>query len=161
MDQAAAERRADVLTFTSYVLTEPVEITGRVRARLFVSSDCPDTDFFAKLCDVYPDGRSMNVCEGQIRARFRRSYKVERLMEAGKVYAVDIDLMSTSIVVNRGHRIRIDVTSSSAPGYDPNPNTGEPLRASDRKRIAHNVVHVGGSTASAVLLPVMTGALPR
>jgi hypothetical protein len=75
--QEDIERRPDVLAFTTKNLEQPMEITGRVRARLWVSSSAPDTDFFARLCDVYPDGRAFNVCEGQTRARFRKSFSPE------------------------------------------------------------------------------------
>jgi uncharacterized protein len=161
MDQRKIEGRPDVLVFTSASLTEPVEVTGRVRARLWVSSDCPDTDFFVKVCDVYPDGRSFNICEGQLRARFRESFKVEKLMEPGKVYPLTVDLHSTSIVFNRGHRIRVHVTSSSDPGYDPNPNTGAPFRSNDAKQIAHNTLYVDARHPSQLVLPVAAGTLPR
>jgi len=130
-------------------------VTGRVRVQLWAASDAPDTDFFGKLCDVYPDGRSFNVCEGQIRARFRKSFEKERVLKPGKVYPIGIDLWSTSIIFNRGHRLRVDVTSSSAPGYDPNPNTGEPFRASDRTQIAHNSVYVDARHPSHIVLPVV------
>ncbi|MBM3493250.1 MAG: CocE/NonD family hydrolase, partial [Armatimonadetes bacterium] len=122
-------------------------------------SDAPDTDFAAKLCDVYPDGRSFNVCEGILRARFRRSFSKPEPMRPGQAYAFDIDLWSTSIVFNKGHRIRVHVTSSNAPGWDPNPNTGEPFRASSRVRSARNTVHVGGLRASQVLLPIAETSL--
>lgn len=154
-DQRAIEGRADVLVFTSEPLREPLEVTGRVRLVLWASSDCPDTDFAAKLCDVYPDGRSINICEGIIRARFREGFTRERLLQPGKVYRFEVDLWSTSIVFNKGHRIRVHITSSNAPAFDPNPNTGEPFRASDRIRVAHNTVYTGGKYASHILLPIV------
>ncbi|NLI01447.1 MAG: CocE/NonD family hydrolase [Chthonomonadales bacterium] len=155
-DQRQVESRSDVLVFSSEPLQRPVEVTGRVTVRLYASSDAPDTDFAAKLCDVYPDGRSFNVCEGILRARFRKSFSKPELMEAGKVYRFDVDLWSTSIAFNKGHRIRVLVTSSNAPGWDPNPNTGEPFRSSSRIRSARNTIYVGGARASHVVLPVMT-----
>ena len=148
------EARKDVLVFSTSPLSKPIEVTGRVTMNLWVSSDCPDTDFVGKLCDVYPDGRSYNVCEGVMRARFRRSFSKPEMMLPGKLYRVSVDLWSTSIVFSRGHRIRVHVTSSNAPGWDPNPNTGEPFRSSARTRVAHNVVHLGGATPSHVVLPV-------
>lgn len=153
-DQRDVEKRRDVLVFSTAPLTEPIEVTGRVRLNLYVSSDCPDTDFVGKLCDVYPDGRSYNVCEGIMRARFRRSFSRPEMMQPGKVYRVSVDLWSTSIVFNRGHRIRVHVTSSNAPGWEPNPNTGEPFRASNRVRVANNSIYVGRKTPSHILLPV-------
>lgn len=159
MDQQAIESRDDVLVFTGEVLTEPVEVTGRIRARLWISSDAPDTDFMVKLCDVYPDGRSFNLCEGAIRTRFRKGTDREILLESGRMEPVDIDCWATSVVFNRGHRIRVQIASSSSPGYDPNPNTGEPLRKGARMRPARNRVHVGSGQASHVLLPVVKGTL--
>jgi len=153
-DQRPIEGRPDVLVFTSAPLAEPLEVTGRVRARLWISSDAPDTDFFVRLCDVYPDGRSINVCEGQLRARFREGFNREVPLRPGRVYPLDVDLWSTSIVFNRGHCLRVHVTSSSAPGSDPNPNTGDPFRARDYHRTARNVVYLDALRPSHVLLPV-------
>ena len=153
-DQRPIESRDDVLVFTGPPLTAPVEVTGRVRVKLFISTDVPDTDVLARLCDVYPDGRSINVCEGVLRTRYRHSFREEELMKSGTIYPIDIDLWSTSIVFNKGHRLRVHVTSSSAPGYDPNPNTGEPLRWSDRSAIAHTSLHVAGRCPSNMELPV-------
>lgn len=154
MDQAAVESRDDVLVFTSAVLTAPLEVTGRVRARLWVSSDAPDTDFFVRLCDVYPDGRSFNLCEGMLRARFRHGLDREEMLVLGEAVPLDIDVWSTSVIFAPGHRLRVHVTSSSAPGFDPNPNTGEPFRSSDRVRVARNTVYVDAARPSQVLLPV-------
>lgn len=160
MDQRSLESRDDVLVFTSETLADPVEVTGRIRARLWVSSDAPDTDFLVKLCDVYPDGRSFNVCEGALRARYRRGLDREVPMRPGRPEQVEVDCWSTSIVFNRGHRLRVIVTSSSAPGHDPNPNTGDRLRLVTARRPAENSVWTGGTRASHILLPVVTGALP-
>jgi len=157
LDQRKIEQRPDVLVFTSEPLQEPLEVTGRVRVRLWAASDAPDTDFMAKLCDVYPDGRSMNVCEGILRARFRESFERETLLKPGEIYPFDIDLWSTSLIFNRGHRLRVHVTSSSAPGYDPNPNTGEPFRASDKTQVARNTIYLCAEYPSQLVLPVVAG----
>lgn len=154
-NQSAVESRKDVLVFTSEPLTAPLEVTGRVRARLWVSSDAPDTDFTAKLCDVYPDGRSFNVVDGILRARFRESPSREVFMKPGQVYRCDIDLWSTSIIFNKGHRLRVQIASSNAPGYDPNPNTGEPFRAGSATRVAQNTIHMDGKRPSQIVLPVV------
>ncbi len=153
VNQAAVELRPDVLVFTSHAAKEPNEITGRVRARLWVSSDAPDTDVFVKLCDVYPDGRSFNVCEGQLRLRFREGFDREKLLKPGEVVPIDVDMWSTSLILNTGHKLRVQVTSSSARGFDVNPNTGKPFRSSD-KRIAKNVLYMDSKHPSHVLLPV-------
>ncbi len=156
-DQRPIEGRPDVLLFTSAPLSEPVEVTGRVRLRLWAASDGADTDFAAKLCDVYPDGRSYNVCEGILRARFRGGFDHERPLKPGKRFQAEVDLWSTSIVFARGHRLRLLVTSSNAPGWDPNPNTGEPFRAGTRTRVAKNTLFLAGSAPSHLLLPVAPG----
>ncbi len=160
MDQKNVEKRADVLVFSTLPLTEPIEVTGRVRAQVWVSADVPDTDFIAKLCDVYPDGRSFNLCEGAIRARFWEGEAREVFLEPGKVYPIDIDLWSTSVIFNTGHRIRLQLTSSSAPGYDPNPNSGAPLRASSEKRKANLKIYLDSEHPSHLLLPVAAFTKP-
>lgn len=159
-NQAAVESRKDVLVFSTPPLDQPVEVTGRVRLKLWASSDGPDTDFVGKLCDVYPDGASYNVCEGILRGRFRQGTAKSILMEPGKPYLFDIDLWSTSIVFAKGHRIRVQVTSSNAPGWDPNPNTGEPFRSSSNVRTARNTVYWGARYPSQIVLPVMRGKSP-
>ena len=152
-DQRMIESRPDVLVFTSAPLEEPLEVTGRVTARLWVSTDAPDTDFFVRLCDVYPDGRSINICEGGRRVRLRDSLSTEKAVEAGKPYLLEIDMWSTSIIFNKGHKLRVHVTSSCAPGYIPNSNTGK-YPYSDTTRIAHNTIYLDKTHPSCVLLPV-------
>jgi len=152
-DQRKIESRADILVFTSDPLEKPLEITGRVSARLWASTDAPDTDFFVRLCDVYPDGRSIGICEGGRRVRLRNSLSREESVKPGIPYAFDIDMWSTSIIINKGHRLRIHVTSSCAPGYIPNANTGS-YPYSKTMRIAHNTVYLGKSRPSCVILPV-------
>ncbi len=149
-----------MLVFTSNPLTAPVEVTGRVRAKIWVSADVPDTDFIARLCDVYPDGKSYNLCEGAIRARFREGRSKEVFMETGKIYPIEIDLWSTSVIFNTGHRLRLQITSSSSPGYDPNPNTGAPFRGNAETRKANVKLYVDGQHPSHLLLPVVTPTPP-
>ena len=155
MDQRKIEGRSDVLVFTSEPLSQPLEITGRVRAIIWASSDCPDTDFIARLCDVYPDGRSYNICEGIIRACLRESFSQPKWLKPGKIYRFEIDLWSTSIIFNKGHRIRLHITSSSSPGWQPNPNTGKLIHNESEARIAHNTIYVGPDHPSHILLPVV------
>ena len=154
MDQREVESRDDVLVFTSEELREPIEVTGRVRARLYVSSDCPDTDFTVKLSDVYPDGRSMLLCDGILRARYRESFEREDFLEPGKVYELSVDLWSTSVIVNKGHRIRVAVSSSNAPRFEPNLNTGGSWDDGQEARIATNTIHLSAGHPSHVILPV-------
>ena len=154
MDQRKVEKRPDVLLFTTDELKEPIEVTGRITAKLFVSSDCPDTDFTVKLCDVYPDGRSMLVTDGILRARYHKSFEKESLLEPGRVYELNVDLWSTSLVFNTGHRIRIAVSSSNSPRFEANPNTGRAFRADKETRVAKNTVHLSAKHPSHIVLPV-------
>lgn len=156
MDQRPAESRSDVLVFTSPVLEEPIEVSGPIRAKLYVSSDCPDTDFTVKLCDVYPDGRSMLVTDGIQRARFREGFDREVFLEPNRVYELEVDLWSTSLVFARGHRIRVSVSSSNAPRFEPNPNSGQPHMGMGEARVANNTLHVSSRYPSHIVLPKYT-----
>lgn len=155
MDQSKVEERPDVLVFSSAPLVQPLEVTGRITAKLYVSSDCPDTDFTVKLCDVYPDGKSMLVTDGIRRASLRNGFAQRELLEAGKVYEIEVDLWSTSLVFNKGHRIRIAVSSSNAPRFEPNPNTGDPHPVNGKSRVATNTLYLSPEHASHVLLPTV------
>jgi putative CocE/NonD family hydrolase len=158
MDQRRVEKRPDVLLFTTDELSEPVEVTGRLSATLFVSSDCPDTDFTVKLCDVYPDGRSMLVTDGVLRARYHKGFEKESFLEPGQVYELSVDLWSTSLVFNKGHRIRVAVSSSNSPRFEANPNTGRPFRADKETRVAKNTLHLSLKYPSRITLPVPKAA---
>jgi uncharacterized protein len=155
--------RPDVLVFQTEPLAEDVEITGEVVVELSVSSDCPDTDFTAKLIDVYPpnadypQGYALNLTDGILRARYRDSWERPSLLEPHKVYPIRIRLFPTSNVFQRGHRIRLDISSSNFPKFDVNPNTGEDEARATHQRVARNTVHVGRVYPSSVLLPVIPG----
>lgn len=153
-DMRPIESRKDVLVFSTNPLTEPVEVSGRVLAKLFILSDCPDTDFTVMLTDVYPDGRSMLVTDGLLRARYRESFEREELLEPSKTYELTVDLWSTSLVFNKGHRIRVLVSSSNAPRFEPNPNTGRLPRADLEHRVATNTVRISAEAPSHILLPI-------
>jgi putative CocE/NonD family hydrolase len=157
MDQRPVESRPDVLLFSTEPLTRPLEVTGRITARLYVSSDCPDTDFTVKLTDVYPDGRSILVTDGIQRASLRKSLEKRDPLKPGEVYELSVDLWSTSLVFNKGHRVRIAVSSSNAPRFEPNPNTGDPHPVAGRTRVATNTVQLSGRYPSRIELPVYTG----
>jgi hypothetical protein len=159
-DQRSVEARPDALLFTSDVLEAPLEVTGRITARLYVSSDCPDTDFTVKLTDVYPDGRSMLVTDGIVRARHRESFENEKLLEPGEVVEVPVDLWSTSLVFNKGHRLRIAISSSNSPRFDPNPNTGHAFRADRELRVASNTIYFSEKRPSQIVLPVSRELAP-
>jgi predicted acyl esterase len=153
-DQRSIESRSDVLLFTSEVLDTPLEVTGRIIANLYVESDCPDTDFTVKLTDVYPDGRSMLVTDGITRARFRESFDKELPLEPGMTVEISVDLWSTSLVFNKGHRIRVAISSSNAPRFDPNPNTGHGFRVDQEQRVATNTLRMSKERPSRIVLPV-------
>lgn len=157
-DQRAIEGRADLLVFTSEELSQPMEITGRVSVELWASTDQPDTDFFARLCDVYPDGRSFNICEGGVRARLRESTTKAVAVEPNRPYRFNLDLWSTSLIINRGHRLRLHITSSSFPGYAANPNSGVGYPRFVAPRPAHNTIYTGPSHPSRLLLPLATSS---
>jgi predicted acyl esterase len=153
-DQAPLAERSDVLVFMTPPLEEPLEVTGRVQARLLVSSDAPDTDFSVKLVDVRPDGRHELVTEGILRLRHRNGQDVEEFLSAGEVVEALVDLWSTSMVFNTGHSLGLHITSSNSPRFDPNPNTASAFRAGDEPREAGNTVHHSSARASALLLPI-------
>jgi uncharacterized protein len=141
--------RDDVLVYQTEPLEEAVEVTGRPRVRLRISSSAPDTDFTAKLVDVhppnedYPDGYDMLINDSIIRCRFRNGFEREELMEPGTEYDVEILLPPTSNLFAKGHRIRLDVSSSNFPRLERNPNTGEPIGRHTRMVKADNTVHAG------------------
>lgn len=155
-DQRPVEARADVLSFTSDPLPEDTEVTGPVTVTLYASSSAPDTDFVARLCDVYPDGRSMNIAEGALRARFRDNVWGEpKLMQPGRVYKLPIDLQVTSNVFLRGHRIRLAVTSSNFPLLDRNLNTGNDPATDTELRKAEQTIFHRASHPSHATLPIV------
>lgn len=154
--------RPDVLVFQTDVLQRDVEVTGPITVNLFVSSDCPDTDFTAKLIDVYPPnpdyplGYALNIQDGIQRMRYRVDRRKAVFIEPGKVYEVTITLYPTSNLFVAGHRIRLDISSSNFPRFDVNPNTGDPLGTHRRHRVAHNTVWHARDRASHVVLPVVS-----
>lgn len=156
-DQRAIEQRKDVLVYSSPILEQAIQVSGRVEAVLYVSSNARDTDFTAKLVDVYPDGRAYNVLEGILRMRFRESLKYPTLLVPHHIYEIRIDLDSTSNWFGIGHRIRLEVSSSNFPRFDRNLNTGISGSISDRRVIAMNTVHRGPRYPSRMILPVVAG----
>jgi putative CocE/NonD family hydrolase len=153
--------RDDVVVFQSEPLREPVEVVGPIVVRLFASSTAVDTDFTAKLVDVYPpsadypSGFDMNVTDGITRARYRNSPARQELMTPGAVYEFTIEPFPTANVFKRGHRIRVDISSSSFPRWDVNPNTGEPLGLHRRVIVADNSIYHDLRHPSHVVLPVV------
>jgi putative CocE/NonD family hydrolase len=154
-DQRPAEERGDVLCYTSAPLVEPLEVTGPVRLVLHASSSTVDTDFFARLVDVSPDGYAANICDGILRARYRNSLATPELLEPAKPYELTIDLLVTSNVFLPGHRIRVDVASACFPKYDRNLNTGGPVAEARETLPAVQTVFHDSARPSHILLPVM------
>jgi putative CocE/NonD family hydrolase len=152
--------RNDIVVFETGPLEADLEVTGEIEVKLWASSSARDTDFTAKLVDVYPasddwpGGFDLKITEGIVRARFRESLAEEKLMEPGTVYPFTIRLYPTSNVFKKGHRLRVEVSSSNFPRFDVNPNTGEPLAQHRRQFVAENTVWHDASRPSAILLPV-------
>ena len=153
--------RNDVVVFQSEPLPNDLEVTGEIAVKLWVSSSAVDTDFTAKLIDVYPPnpdfagGFDLNIGDGIARARFRESLKYEKLMKPGEIYELTVKLYPTSNVFKKGHRIRVDISSSNFPRFDVNPNTGEPLANHRRMITATNTIYHDREHPSHILLPVI------
>jgi putative CocE/NonD family hydrolase len=153
--------RNDVLVFQSEPLAEDTEITGEIEVKLWASSSAVDTDFTAKLVDVYPPGADwpggfdLNITDGIVRARFRDSLQQAKLMKPGRIYPFTIKLYPTSNVFKKGHRIRVDISSSNFPRFDVNPNTGEPLSEHRRMVTATNTIYHDRAHPSHIVLPVV------
>ncbi|MFI5626170.1 CocE/NonD family hydrolase [Nocardioides sp. NPDC051685] len=157
VDQRVVDHRQDVLCYASPVLDEPVEVTGFVELKVFVSSTAVDTDITAKLVDVFPDGKAINLCDGVLRLRYRDDLSKPELMTPGEVYEVTVPMSVTSNVFLPGHRIRLDISSSNFPHYDRNSNTGGTIssEALDDMVVADNTVHHGGARPSRLVLPII------
>ncbi|MHB9027962.1 MAG: CocE/NonD family hydrolase [Candidatus Latescibacterota bacterium] len=178
-DQRDAETRQDVILFTTPKLTAPLSIVGQVRVKLWASSDRRDTDFTAKLTDVYPDGRSMIFLDSVVKGRHRNTFLKEEFLTPGQVYEFEIDLGYIAIVLAPGHRLRLAISSSNFDRFDINPNTGEPygdhavsrlllterLRAEPRQGepeytaalVATNTIYLDRGHPTHVVLPVVSG----
>jgi uncharacterized protein len=154
-DQRAIESRKDVLVYTSEPLDRGLEVTGPLQLVLQVSSSAPDTDFTARLVDVYPDGRAFNVQDGALRMRYREGFGRDLRMKPGEIYEAHLDLHVTSNFFGPGHRIRLDISSSNFPRWDRNLNTGGRNFDETRYVVAHNVVHHSGERPSFLVLPIV------
>lgn len=119
------------------------------------ASSAVDTDFVAKLIDVYPDGRAINVAEGVLRARYRNSLSRPEPLEPGKVYRMEVDMIATANLFQKGHRIRVHVTSSHFPQFSRNLNTGEPFATGKTMKIAEQTIYHSAQQPSHILLPVL------
>ncbi len=154
-DQRAIESRKDVLVYTSDILENDLEIIGPISFILFASSSAFDTDFVVKLADVYPDGKSINISEGIIRARFRNDvWGKPVLLKPGRIYEFRIQMMSTANLFKKGHRIKIYITSSNFPLWDRNLNTGKDPATDTDFQIAHQTIFHDSIRPGHVVLPV-------
>jgi putative CocE/NonD family hydrolase len=155
VDQAALLSRRDVMCYTSAPLEHDLEVIGHVRAVLFAATSAPDTDWVVKLCRVDATGRTLNVCDGILRASYRHSTAERRPVEPGAVERYEVDLWATAIVFRAGERLRVLVTSSDFPRYDRNPNTGElGVAASGSVPALQRIFH-DPQRPSHVVLPVL------
>lgn len=160
-DTLPLSARQDVVVFQTPLLERDVEVTGRLVVKLWASSRAPDTDFTAKLIDVYPPSRDfpsgidLNIGDSIVRARYRESLKSAQMLSANQPVEFTIEMYPTSLVFKRGHRIRLDVSSSNFPRFDVNPNTGEPLNRNRRWQIADNSLYHDPQHPSRIMLPII------
>ncbi len=160
-DQLPLGARSDVVVFQTEPLAEDLEVTGPLKVKLWAATDGLDTDFTAKLVDVYPPNASfpagveLLVGDSIVRARYRKGLERAVMMTPGVAEEFNLELYPTSLVFQKGHRIRVDISSSNFPRFDVNPNTGEPLNGNRGKRVARNTIYLDGEHASHILLPVI------
>lgn len=158
LDQSPIEKRNDVLVYTGKVLDRDVEVTGLVQASLWVSTSAPDTDFTAKLVDVFPNGEARLLTDGILRMRYRDSLEKSVLVSPGQKYQIMIDLGPTSNVFRTGHRIRLEISSSNFPRFDRNQNTGHAIGIDSLLSKATQTVWHDRQHGSVLLLPVVPAA---
>jgi putative CocE/NonD family hydrolase len=160
-DSKPLSARNDVLVFQTPPLTAAIEVTGRLIVKLWAASNSPDTDFTAKLIDVYPpnagfpSGVDLNIADSIVRARYHGGLGKAELLKPGQPYEFTIEMYPTSLQFQKGHRIRVDISSSNFPRFDINPNTGEPLNDNRRWQIAENTVYTDARHPSRIVLPVI------
>jgi putative CocE/NonD family hydrolase len=164
-DTKPLSARNDVLVFQTPPLANDIEVTGRLIVKLWASSNALDTDFTAKLVDVYPPnadfpaGVDLNIADSIVRARYRNGLGKAELLRPGQPYEFTIEMYPTSLVFKRAHRIRLDVSSSNFPRFDINPNTGEPLNNNRRSQVAENTIYLDAKHPSQIILPVIPSAI--
>jgi putative CocE/NonD family hydrolase len=155
MDQRPVEQRKDVLVYTTKPLKHDLEVVGPIQAVLYVASSAKDTDFTAKLVDVYPDGEARNLTDGILRLRYRNSLEKPELAVPGQIYRVTIDAGVTGNVFLKGHRIRLEISSSNFPRFDRNANTGGPVEQAARLVAATQTIYHDAAHPSSLILPVV------
>jgi uncharacterized protein len=155
-DQKPLDGRQDILRFLTEPLMQDIEVTGQIFAHVWASSTARDTDITAKLIDVYPDGKAYNICDGILRGRYRETVERQVLMEPNESYEFVIDMWSTSNLFPRGHRIRVDISSSNFPRFDANPNTGDmALGGPARTKKADNTIYFDRERSTHIVLPII------
>jgi len=159
INSISTENRSDVLVYTTTALEEPVMILGPVTVELYAASTARDTDFVARIMDVYPNGTTINLGNfesgGSIRARFRQGFDQEILLEPGKIEKYRIELYDMGHVFLPGHKIRLEISSSAYPILHPNPNTGNPIATDTQQQIANQTIYHDLEHQSSLLLPVI------
>jgi uncharacterized protein len=154
-DQRSVENRDDVLVYSIGPLTQNLEVTGPVTATLFVRSSAVDTDFTGKLVDVRPDGFAQDLTEGIFRMRYKESPEHQMLINPGQIYEISLDLWATANVFQKGHILRLEISSSNFPRFDRNLNTGEQIASGKNSVSATNVILHDSEHPSALILPVI------
>lgn len=157
-DYAAIERRDDVLVYVTEPLKADMEVTGPLRVDLYAASSARDTDFMAKLVDIWPSGFTQRIADGMVRARFREGMDRPSLIEPGKIYHYTIDCWNTAQIFKVGHRIGLEISSSAFPKYDRNLNTGAPLGQTSEMVAAEQTIYHDAEHPSAIVLPVIPRA---
>jgi uncharacterized protein len=158
-EQSDIEKRNDVLVYSTEPLAQNLEVTGPVTVELYVKSSAEDTDFTAKLTDVWPNGFAQNLTDGILRMRYRDSHETPELMKPGEIYKITVDLAATSNVFLAGHRMRLEISSSNYPRFDRNLNTGDAdIAHATRKLAATNTILHDAAHPSAVVVSVMGAA---
>jgi len=154
-DYRPVERRDDVLVYTSDRIASEILVCGPIRVQLHAASSAHDTDFMAKLIDVWPDGFAQRLSDGVVRGRFRNGMAQPSLLEPGQIYAYDVDLWNTCQSFAAGHQIRVEIASSAFPKYDRNLNTGESLATGTRMVVAAETIYHDAARPSSIVLPIV------
>jgi len=154
-DYRPVGERKDVLVYTTPPLEQDMEITGPLSVKLFASSSAPDTDWNAMLIDVYPDGYALRLNDGVVRASFRESFENPSPIEPGKVYEYTIDCWATSMLIRKGHFLRVHIASAAFPKFDRNLNTGHPFGLDSEMQTARQTVFHDAKHPSHIVLPVV------
>jgi uncharacterized protein len=155
LDQRPVEERKDVLVYSTAPLRKNIEVTGPIRVVVYAATSAPDTDFTAKLVDVFPDGYAQILTDGILRLRYRSSLEKPVVAKPGEIHQLTIDAGVTSNMFRAGHRIRIEISSSNFPRFDRNPNTGRPVADETELRVARQKIYHGHQYPSYVMLPII------